>query len=121
MPVARHRLGCRWGDLGQTALRLFAGNARLFGEVPPEIGDSLQGIRSKVASQCSEVLSELNERLAEAQGEFESIASSRVPDEKTREEILQLLIRWLLHGKPDSRQKGLASSGDEELIIGSAV
>ncbi len=53
-----------------------------------------------VAAQCSEVLSELNERLAEAEGEFETIASSRVPDEKTRDEILQLLIRWFLRGKP---------------------
>ncbi len=70
-----------------------------------------------VASQCSEVLSELNQRLAEAQGEFETIASSRVADEKTRDEILQLLSRWFLHGKPDSRQKDLASLGEEELTV----
>ncbi len=39
MPVARYRLGCRWGDLGQTALRLFAGNVylarALAGDTPP--------------------------------------------------------------------------------------
>lgn len=74
-----------------------------------------------VASQCSEVLSELNERVAEAQGEFETIASSRVPDEKTRDEILQLLIRWLLHGKPDSRRTDPASSGHEESTVDPAA
>ena len=73
------------------------------------------------ASKCSEVLNELNHRFAEAQSEFETIASSRVPDEKTRDEILQLLNLWFLHGKPGPHQKDLAYSGEEELSVAAAV
>ncbi len=72
------------------------------------------------ASQCGEVLSELNERLAEARDEFETIASSRVPDEKTRDETLQLLTRWFIHGKPApgrSENESTESAGGSELEV----
>jgi hypothetical protein len=62
------------------------------------------------ASQCSEVLSQLNGRLAEAQGEFETIASSRVPDEKTRNEILQTADSLVL-----ARQAAFAPKGPRVL------
>ncbi|MGH7813932.1 MAG: HsdM family class I SAM-dependent methyltransferase [Candidatus Binataceae bacterium] len=55
------------------------------------------------ADRCAEALAEINQKLADAQEEFEAVASSRAPDEKRRLEIVNLLRRWYIHGKPRSR------------------
>ena len=67
------------------------------------------------------MLAELDAKLAAAREEFETVASNRATDEKIRAEIVNLLTQWFIHGKPDSHQKDLAPSGEEDLTVGPAA
>lgn len=60
------------------------------------------------ANACRDALEELNKRIGDARLEFEVLASDRVSDEKAREQIVGLLIQWLVHGKPKRRAAAVA-------------
>lgn len=51
-------------------------------------------------SDCREMLNELENRVAAARVEFETIASNRLSDEKAQAEIVGLMMQWFVHGKP---------------------
>jgi hypothetical protein len=51
---------------------------------------------------CQRVLSAINERLTAARARFEELAATRTGIEKLREEIVELLMRWFVHGRPTS-------------------
>ncbi|MFZ0888184.1 MAG: N-6 DNA methylase [Candidatus Binataceae bacterium] len=71
------------------------------------------GLRGEVpvpesATGCREMLVEIESQLATARNEFEILASSRTADEKLRNDIVGLLMQWLVHGRPDRRSQGVA-------------
>jgi hypothetical protein len=57
---------------------------------------------------CSETLARLDARFAEARTEFESLAKSRSGDEKTRSQVVDLLMHWLVQGR---RRRDAVSQG----------
>ncbi len=64
-------------------------------------------------SDCVLVLEELESRLSAAEHEFETIASERVAEEKKRAEIVAMLMRWRIHGKPRRGLRQEPVDGDE--------
>ncbi len=48
---------------------------------------------------CHESLARLDARLAEARAEFEALAQGRSGDEKTRDQVVELLMHWFVHGR----------------------
>lgn len=62
----------------------------------------LRGVRSIPDRElaCSKLLDELNLRVEAAKIEFETLASNRVSEPKTRIEIVTLMLQWFVHGKP---------------------
>ena len=51
---------------------------------------------------CQRVFSAISERLAAARARFEELAATRTGMEKLREDIVDLLVRWFIHGRPTS-------------------
>ncbi len=51
-------------------------------------------------ASCHKALNELNSRVEAATVEFDTVASGRVSESKLRTEIVALMLRWLVHGKP---------------------
>ncbi len=49
---------------------------------------------------CARLLAGLDDRIAQARAHFESLAGSRTGTQKLRDEILSLMMRWFLHGRP---------------------
>lgn len=48
---------------------------------------------------CRRILAVLDTRIAEARERFESLAGSRTGTQKLRNEIVNLMMRWFLHGR----------------------
>ncbi|MGH7913504.1 MAG: hypothetical protein ACREPW_02485 [Candidatus Binataceae bacterium] len=48
---------------------------------------------------CRDLLGRLEVRLAQARGEFDALAESRGGNEKTRDEVADLLLHWFVHGR----------------------
>jgi predicted small lipoprotein YifL len=62
------------------------------------------GLRGPVQLPASEEASRqslvrLDKRLAQARATFESLAHSRSGDDKTRVQVVELLLHWFLHGR----------------------
>jgi type I restriction-modification system DNA methylase subunit len=55
------------------------------------------------ARECREHLARLDTRLEQARAEFEQLAESRGGSEKTRAEVVELLMHWLIHGRDERR------------------
>jgi len=53
---------------------------------------------------CQRVLVAVEERLAAARARFEELAATRTGMEKLREDIVDLLVRWFIHGRPARSQ-----------------
>lgn len=51
-------------------------------------------------TSCRRLLVALDSRLAEARVRFEALASSRTGTEKLREDVVDLLMYWFVHGRP---------------------
>jgi hypothetical protein len=51
-------------------------------------------------SGCKLMLAALEQCLCEFRAKFEALASSRSGDEKTQGQIVELLMHWLIHGRP---------------------
>jgi len=71
------------------------------------------GFRGKVSvcgteESCRKTMAELEAQLQAAVREFETIASERVADDRKRAEIVALLMRWRIHGKPRSGARDAA-------------
>jgi hypothetical protein len=62
----------------------------------------IRGDRSvpNTESACRKLLDELNSRVEAATVEFDTLASSRVSDSKSKAEIVALMLGWLVHGRP---------------------
>ncbi|MGH7916355.1 MAG: hypothetical protein ACREQE_02715 [Candidatus Binataceae bacterium] len=79
----------------------------------PLVGLGLRGSASLPASEeaCRERLSRLEQRLIKARAEFEALAESRGGNDKAREEVVELLMHWFVHGKENgiSRARSLRS------------
>ncbi len=62
----------------------------------------IRGDRSVPSAEraCRKLLDELNSRVEAATVEFDTLASSRVSDSKSKAEIVALMLGWLVHGKP---------------------
>jgi hypothetical protein len=54
---------------------------------------------------CRKLLDKLNSRVEAATIEFDTLASGRVADSKLRAEIVALMLRWLVLGKPSPAQR----------------
>jgi hypothetical protein len=64
-----------------------------------------QGLRGAVSvprteKECRALLEKLNARVATARRKFEVLADERAGSEKLREQVLELLNRWFVHGLP---------------------
>jgi hypothetical protein len=53
---------------------------------------------------CQRVLAAVEERIATARARFEDLAASRTGIESLRDDIVELLMRWFLHGRPAPSQ-----------------
>jgi hypothetical protein len=67
------------------------------------------GLRGSVSlpksqQNCRECLDRVEARLAHARKEFEALAESRGGNEKTRGEVLDLLMHWFVHGCGEQQQ-----------------
>ena len=73
----------------------------------------LRGDRSlpNADAACRQLLDELNSRVEAATVEFDTLASSRVSEPKVQSEIVALLLRWLIHGKPSPGPRHAPDSG----------
>jgi hypothetical protein len=49
---------------------------------------------------CRKLLDELNSRFEAATVEFDTLVAGRVSESKLRAEIVALMLRWVVHGKP---------------------
>jgi hypothetical protein len=64
-----------------------------------------QGLRGPVSvpateKECGALLERLGARLATARRKFEALAAERAGSDKLREQVLELLNRWFVHGPP---------------------
>ncbi|MGC2202620.1 MAG: hypothetical protein WA633_21100 [Stellaceae bacterium] len=58
---------------------------------------------------CRDTLALLDGRLAEARTEFEALAQSRSGDERTRSQMVELMLHWFVHGR--ERGDAVAQTG----------
>jgi len=63
------------------------------------------GIRRDVAvpeseTACRELLAKIDAQLETGRNEFETLASSRTSNDKLRDEIVDLMMHWMVHGRP---------------------
>ena len=65
------------------------------------------------SDRCAGTLGELENRLTAARIEFETLASSRIADKKKRSEIVEVLLEWLVHGKPSKLSAEEISPAEE--------
>jgi hypothetical protein len=76
-----------------------------------------EGLRGPVSipateNKCHALSRDLEKRLATAKSRFEEMAQERAGSEKLREQVVELLHRWFIHGPPATK-----SAGSEELRI----
>jgi len=65
-----------------------------------------EGLRGPVSipsgeAQSRKLLSELEHRLVEGRRKLIQLAEERAGSEKLREQVIETLYRWFIHGKPD--------------------
>ena len=68
---------------------------------------------------CCDTLARLDARLAEARTEFEALSQSRSGDDKTRSQVVELLMHWFVHGR--RRGDAVAQTGRGRRVRGDAV
>ena len=64
-----------------------------------------QGLRGPVSVPatehgCRTLYQSLESRLSSARAKFEELAQERAGSEKLREQVIELLHRWFIHGRP---------------------
>jgi hypothetical protein len=66
------------------------------------------------AESCADHLHRLEERLAHARAAFESLAESRGGNDKTRAEVIELLMHWFVHGR---ERKGRTEEQSRDAVV----
>jgi hypothetical protein len=65
------------------------------------------------AQACREYLTRVQDRLSQARAEFEALAESRGGNDRAREEVIDLLMHWFVHGRSrTSGDAGLDTRGE---------
>jgi len=64
-----------------------------------------EGLRGPVSfpeteKECRALLVKLGARITTAKAEFETLAEERAGSERLREQVIELLHRWFVHGRP---------------------